>query len=559
MCGLRISRRELLRAGAYAAGGVALAACAPTATTTPAAGAAPAGGAAAEPVTLRIISGSSGSSSFEFNCLVAGSDLQSWIPFMYVPPMYFDADLNLRQGVFASYSSNEDKTVWTLKIDPRAKFSDGSPVTANDFKVSWETQCAPVNEVSRAKAYHGNVVGFDKARENPDGGPIDGFKVVDDATLEVTLTKPDPIYHWRVATCHLVAVKAEQMQKYTWDTYWLPENSPVFSGPFMLTAYDPDLKTAELVKNPNWWMDEGPYVDKVTFQFVTDQQTVGAMFLNGQADACLTPLPATMEAQLPDMFRPTKTFGFNVFWLRVAAEPTSDPKVREALALSVDWSEVQKAAFPTGHAVPTTQIIDPDLPCKDTEHTWYKYDVEAAKAALAASTYGGVEKLPKLRVTPRGSAEVTNRALEAAMGFWRTNLGIENIEFKQSPDEFGEEDVKKLNLSRDDVTIRLPDSATYMWTAAHSSGPVADPTGDLLNGYKNVLLEEALDEALLLDAEDPKRCELALQAQELFMNDYVVLTYGKEVIPLCAREYVKNYMKGPDVGVIEPWRIKIEK
>ncbi len=559
MYGLKMSRRELLRASAYAAGGIALAACSPATTTGPAGGQAPAEEGSTEPATLRVITGSSGSASFDFNCLQAGSDLQSWIPFLYVPPMYFDADLQLKQGVFSSYESNEDKSVWTFKIDSRAKFSDGSPITANDVKVSWETQCAPVNEVGRAKAYHGNVVGFEKARETPEGAPVEGFKAIDDSTFEVTLIKPDPLYYWRVATCHLVAAKAGQIQKYTWDTYWLPENNPVFSGPFVLSAYDPDLKTAELVKNPTWWMDEGPYVDKVTFQFVTDQQTVGAMILNNQADLCLTPLSASMEDKLPDMFRPTKTFGFNVFWVRVAAEPTSDPKVREALALSVDWSDVYKAAFPTANSLPTTQIIDPDLPCKDTENTWYKYDVEAAKAAIAASTYGSVDKLPKIRVTPRGSAEVNNRALEAVMGFWRTNLGIENIEFKQSPDEFGEEDVLKLNLSRDDVVIRFPDSATYMWTAAHSSGPVADPDGDLLNGYKNVLLEEALDSALLLDPEDPERCELTLQAQELFMNDYVVLPFGKEVMPLCAREYVKNYMKGPDVGVIEPWTIQIEK
>ena len=506
---------------------------------------------------LRIITGSSGEASFNFNGLMMGSDFHNWKPMLYVPPLYFDEDLKLQPGTFESWESNDDATVWTFKVDARAKWSDGSPVTATDFKLSWEACVDPNTPTGRVTGYLGNVEGFDAAREEGAPHDVSGLKVLDDRTLQVTLVKPDPAFHWRIATTHLNAVKGEHYWESTWDEYWLPENNPVYNGPFILSKYDPDLQTAELVPNPNWWMDEDPYLAKITFIFVTDQQTMAAMLLNDQADLTLAPLGPEMVDRLPDMFRPIKSFGFNVFWLDQAAEPTNDPNVRKALALSVDWDAVFEATFLMGTGMPTKQIIDPDLPCLDKEASWYDYDPEAAKAALAASTYGSAENLPKLRITPRGSDVYNNRALEAAMGFWRENLGITNIEFKQKPDEFGEENIDKINLSRDDVVIRFPDSAFYMWTAAHSTGPVA--SGGLLGGYVNPEIDALLDEALTLSPDDPRRCELALEAQELFMNDYLVLPFGKLVMSINARDYVKNYFKGPDVGVIEPWNIKLEK
>jgi peptide/nickel transport system substrate-binding protein len=229
----------------------------------------------AEEQVLRIMSGSSGSASFAFNCLVAGSDLQSWIPFFYVPPLYFDVDLNLKPGVFESWEASDDATVWQFHINRQAVFSDGSPITAADVKGTWEIQINPISDVGRIRGYLGNVVGFTEARDTGDRADVEGIRVLDEHTVEVSLVDADPVFHWRIATCHLPAIKVEQFDQYDWDTYWLPENDPVFSGPFVLTAYDPDLKTAQAVRNPNWWMAEGPYLDRIVFTFVTISRHAG--------------------------------------------------------------------------------------------------------------------------------------------------------------------------------------------------------------------------------------------------------------------------------------------
>lgn len=545
-----------------------LAACAAPAPSAPAAqegsGAAASGGeaAAAGPSlpadaapeqVLRINTGSTGSASFDFYPMRGGSDNQSWMPLLYVPPLYFDVDLKLQPGVFDSWESNEDFTVWTFTIDQRAKWSDGTPITPQDVKGTWEQMAAPDSGHGRIQQYIGNAEGFDAVREQK-ATEITGITIVDESTIQVKLLKPDAVFHWRIATTHMNPLKVEQVAANR-DNFWLPENKPVFSGPYMLDTFNADLQEATMVPNPNWWMDEGPYLQRIEFRFQPDPETTSVMLQNDQVDLSLGGLPLAMKDAFPDYFRPIKAFGFNVFWLPVTPEPTNDVNVRKALVTAVDHEALFKAAYPQGNGVFANQIIDSDLPCLEKEPNFYTFNAEEAKAALAASSYGSAENLPKLRVTPRGSDLTLNNAAEAVVEFWRQNLGITNIEFQEQPDGFGA-DTPLINMSRDDVVIRFPDSATYMWVAAHSAGPIA--SGEMLGGYKNEEIDSLLEQALALSVDDPQRCELTLQAQRLFMADYPTIMFGIGESTLNARDYVANYEKGPDVGVIAPWRIYIK-
>jgi peptide/nickel transport system substrate-binding protein len=518
-------------------------------------------GVLAQEQELRIATGSSGVATFSFQILSAGGDQQNWITLQSVPPLYFDVDLNLQPGFLNSWESNDDSSVWTFTIDPNAQWSDGTPITAQQAIDSWQIQAAPVNNVGRIRTYLGGVVGFADAREvaadDATSVEISGLQAIDDSTIEVTLVIGDPAFHWRIATAHMSIARAEDVLEHGFNEFWKPENNPIVNGPFILTAMDEDLQTAEMTPNPNWWMDEGPYLDKVSFLFVPDQQIVGTMVLNNQVDASLAPIPSVLVDQVPDFFRPIQVIGFNTFWMAPSVEPTNDPKVREALILSVDWNMVFQAAFPIpGSGVPTTQTMDDVLLCWDPDLTGYPYDPEAAQAALAASSYGSAENLPKIRVTPRGSNEFNNRALQATIEFWRQNLGIENVEFQQDPTSFGD-DFELVNLSRDDVVIRFPDAATYMWAAGHSAGPVAG--SEMLAGYNNPELDALVDEALTLSPDDPERCELARQAQEQYTNDFVQMHFGKPAATINAREYVEGLNRGPDISLIEPWKIQINQ
>jgi ABC-type transport system substrate-binding protein len=98
-----------------------------------------------------------------------------------------------------------------------------------------------------------------------------------------------------------------------------------------------------------------------------------------------------------------------------------------------------------------------------------------------------------------------------------------------------------------------------MYVAAHSAGAIASPDGDMLRGYKNPEVDSLIEQALTLPPDDPQRCELTLQAQKLFMEDNPTILVAKPVGTINARDYVANYEKGPDVGLIAPWRIYIKQ
>lgn len=505
---------------------------------------------------LRIATSSSGENSFTFVPTGCGGDQQNWLTLMYQAPLYFDKDNNLKPGVLNEWSSNEEKTVWTFKIDSRAKFSDGSPVTATDAKRTWEIM-ASSGTCGRAGNYIGNVKGFDAVSSDASlKSDMSGIKAIDSSTIVMHLQTPDPAFHYRIATSHMNIVKAEDAVTLGLDSFWKPENNPKVTGPYMLSVYEPDRGNATLVPNPNWWLDEGPYLDAVKFQFVEDAQTVGVMALNNQIDASLQKVPNVFKDQLPGFFRPIDTYGFNTFWLRPEAEPTNDINVRKALALAVDWNAVFEATFLEGDGTPSTQALDPAMQ-QDPSQKGYPYDVEAAKAAIAASSYGSVENLPKIRVSPRGSDEYNYRALQVVIEFWRKNLNLTNVEFQERPQAFGDDWRTLTNLSRDDVVIRFPDPATYIFAAGHSKGAV--PSSSMLAGYSNNMLDSYLDEALQLEVVDPRRLELAYLAQKAYLDDYVLLHFGKATPTLNAREYVKNYFRGPDISLIEPWKIKVAK
>jgi peptide/nickel transport system substrate-binding protein len=81
----------------------------------------------------------------------------------------------------------------------------------------------------------------------------------------------------------------------------------------------------------------------------------------------------------------------------------------------------------------------------------------------------------------------------------------------------------------------------------------------MLRGYNNPEVDALIDQALALPPEDPQRCELTLEAQRIFMEDNPTILLAKGQGTINAREYVANYEKGPDVGLIAPWRIYIKE
>ena len=491
----------------------------------------------------------------DWSSMRGGGHNVRWLSLWWASPMYFDKDGNLHPYVFEEWASNDDFTVWTFKIDPDAVFSDGSPITAEDVKGTWDLCGHPATKHQRVGLFLSGVVGFEEvstgaAQEMP------GLVVKDERTVEVTLSAPDPIFHQRIATHLISPVKISQARGADGEEvpeWWHPKNGVVSSGPFMPESMDLDRGEIVFVRNPNFF-GPTPKLDKIIFVTVEDAQTATVMLQQGEVDAHTELSTPTMVDDLGPEFGsgPLIPKGHH-FWLDGSKEPTNDPNVRKALIMAVNNEELFEVAFPKGPNEPATQILNA-VPGVDPDYEPFPYDPDGAKAALAASSYGSAENLPKLMFVG-----ISNPAHEAAAQYiaeqWRQVLGIESVEMKPSYDDYSGPDQEGIQIFRDDVGTRVPDAASYLLGSVHSSSGCAQRK---LGGYANPEVDRLLDEAATKSPDDPDRISLAQQAQELFREDWMYIPYRYDTMSRWAMPWVKNFDKNLDWQVIEPWSVYIE-
>ena len=196
----------------------------------------------------------------------------------------------LRTDLAERYTVHEGvKYEFVLKRD--LKFSDGSPVTASDFKWSWERALKPSTGSQHAAEVFGLIVGTSEVLSG-ETEELKGVDAVDDRTLLVTLSEPSAVFPFLVADPVAAVLKRENVQNWGInfaDRFRLRsasdplatefEELPVGTGPFKVAVFD--FERAELVlERNNHYHDGPPYLDGV--EFVTDlfEERDGQMVAN---------------------------------------------------------------------------------------------------------------------------------------------------------------------------------------------------------------------------------------------------------------------------------------
>lgn len=473
----------------------------------------------------------------------------------WAPPMYFDSESELHPFVISEWASNEDNTVWTFKLNPDAVFSDGSPITAEDVKGTWDLMAHPTTKHQRIDQIFGDVQGFDDVYIG-NAKEMSGLVVKDSSTIEVRLSSPNPIFYMGIATNLVSPVKISQAlgpdgeEKTEW---WHPKNNVVVSGPFMPVSMDLDAGVYEFVRNPNFF-GPTPKLDRVIITVVEDSQTQVTMLQNGELDAASSLSTPTLTNDLgADFVSGTLIPKGYHFFLNTANEPTNDINIRKALIMAVDTKALYEATFPDGPHSPAGQILNA-VPGVDPNYVDFPYDPEAAKAALAASSYGSAENLPVLMFVG-----ISKPARQVAAQYiaeqWRQVLGIDRVEMKADIDEYEGPDQARIQIFRDDIGARVPDAVVYLRGTIHSSSSYAK---DKMGGYKNAEVDRLLDEAATLSTDDPNRILLAQQAQKLFREDWMYIPWYYNTESKLAMPYVMNWIKNLDWQVYEPWNVFLE-
>lgn len=491
----------------------------------------------------------------DWSPLRGGGTPYRWNSIWQAAAAYFDGDNKLHPYVFASWSGSSDKKTWTFKLDPKAKFSDGSPITAADVKGSWEVSAMPASKNARIAQVLTGVVGYSDV-SNGKGSTLSGVTTPDNGTVVVALEAADPIFFMRVANHIAPIVKASKVRGADGNEiqdWFNPKNNPVFSGPFVLTSINLDQGVLVFEPNKNFF-GPAPKLKRIEIHTVEDPVTATALIKSGKYNAHSELRTATMVQDLGKEFTsgpiiPTSQH----FWLNLSRKPTDDPKVRQALVLAVDRAGLIKASIPDGPDVRTDQILNSVPGAKDSGFEPYPYDPEQAKKLLSESSYGSADRLPKIMMVG-----ISSPSAEAAAQYmaeqWRQNLGITAVDMKPQQDTYSGPDQAHIQVFRNDVGTRVPDAVSYLQGCIVST---SSPAQREMGGYKDADVDAKLAQAALKAADDPERVKLAQQAQIAFRGAYAFIPWYAQAMSRWAVASVKNIDKNLDWQVIAPWDISI--
>src|SRR3954451_24413026 len=173
--------------------------------------------------------------------------------------------------------TSTDALVWTLKIKPNIKFSDGTNYDAAAVKTNWLRLQDPANTAMRA------------AQANQ----MQTIDVVDPLTLKVTLKSKNAVFPQVVALIPFIGSPASIQQQGN-DKF---TNTPVGAGPFTLKEWVRDSRMV-LVRNPTYWRAPLPYLDKVIARTIQDESQRINTFQSGDANFMYTNLaPSSVTLQ----------------------------------------------------------------------------------------------------------------------------------------------------------------------------------------------------------------------------------------------------------------------
>jgi peptide/nickel transport system substrate-binding protein len=476
----------------------------------------------------------------------------------WAAPMYADAEGKIHAYVFNEWNSNDDFTVWTFKIDPKAKFSDGKNITADDVKGAWELCARPGTKHQRVTLFLTGIVGF-KEMVAGQGNEMPGIVVKDKQTVEVTLEASNPVFFKKVASNLIPPVPVKQAVGADGEEvveWWHVKNKVACSGPYMPTAMDLDAGTITMVPNPHFWMGT-PKLDRVEFIAVDDASVSAIMLKSGELDC------GNMSGDIPieeqDAFygpfvSPTKMPGGNYFWLNPNDEPTSDINVRKALIMAVDAKEVWRAGDPSGRGLAASQQLLEGIPgAADPDLEPHAYDPEAAKKALAASSYGSAENMPKILMAGVYAGVIPPAEYIAER--WRQVLGITAVEMKQSFDEY--KGPEKIAVFRDDVGAMVLDAPSMLLGSIHSSSSNAQ---NKLGGFKDPEIDRLIEEALAKGVDDPDRVKLAQEAQRRFHDLWLCIPWNGKALGVRGNcgQHVVNHKPNLDRSWYETWNVDLK-
>jgi peptide/nickel transport system substrate-binding protein len=278
-----------------------------------------------------------------------------------------DQELNLHPVLATSWSSNATADVWTFKIRQGVKFSNGAPLTAADVVYTYQLQTNTKSGGNALSAF---------------GGVLEpsGVVKVDDYTVEFHLEAPNGNFPYLTSSDNYnMIILPSGYDPSKWQSTFIG------TGPFILKSYTAKVG-ASFTANPSYWGTKAlPAETNFTF-YAT--QTPGILALTAGTIDVLGQFSVSGGEQL-------LAGGYNVIKLKSSAHrelsmrcdqaPFTDPRVRQAVALTLDRSAIITALFKGYADLGNDSPFAPVFPSTNTSVAQRAQNLTQAKSLLAAA------------------------------------------------------------------------------------------------------------------------------------------------------------------------------
>jgi oligopeptide transport system substrate-binding protein len=330
-------------------------------------------------------------------------------------------------GVAERWSCSPDGLRWTFHLRANAKWSNGDPVTAQDFIWSFRRMLTPSLGaakaplfffVRQARAYvRGEVTDFSAV----------GFAAPDARTLVVTLDQPTPFLPALAATGAWLPVHPATVERHGIGrgSRWSEPGNLVGNGPYSLAGWT-RAQRIELRRNEHYWDRDAVRVPVVQLVMFDNNDAEERAFRAGQIDITMTVPAARLEhyrQNEPAVLRRQPLFETRYLSLNTQRPPLGDARVRQALSLALDRRALTERVLKGGQE-PTQTVIPPGLggyPRTPIDPLPPEIRVVEARRLLTAAGYPDGQGFPRLEFSTWTNTPV----LETVQQMWKQTLGIE--------------------------------------------------------------------------------------------------------------------------------------
>jgi peptide/nickel transport system substrate-binding protein len=406
------------------------------------------------------------------------------------------ADGKIEPVLAESWTTTPDGRTWTFKLRRGVKFHNGRELVADDVKFTYD-RVMDANIGSGGRGYF---------------LAIDGIEIPDKYTVRIHTKQPSASLLAALAGNWSAIVPRDEYEK-RGDL----RRTAIGTGPFVLEEWVPQshLKAR---KNPDYWEKGKPSVDAVEIKIIPDEASIVAQLRTGNIHHALLEdnknyLLVKDDKRLNAMRSPR--LGFDCMIMNLGRKPFEDVRVRQAISLAIDRSEVlQVAASGLGQVTgPLTPAMKPWALPIEAFKEWYTPNPERAKKLLAEAGFPNgfkttLKAIPTFPTMVAGSQVIAAQLkrigvevqiIQEEYGVWIKNIIKPNFNFDMT-----------MNLTNgepdpDSLLYRRVSSVEKQWTNG------GDPEVDTLLDQARVSLDHA------------KRKEIYDKAQRLLVEKALMI------------------------------------